>query len=205
MDYLDLELLYNKEKYMTYIAEHKNHVLCSFIRFFVYNENKKFNVLVKEGLMNSEIYHKLAGVVMEHDESKYSDMEFDAYQQRFFGDTGKVESEEEIQLKKENFEKAWKHHYTHNAHHPRFWRTHQYNTETDTIEDAEPGLYDIPLYEIYHMICDWDAMSNAKGGTVIEWYTTKADDEKADMTVNTRAKLEHILSILYDVPEEELR
>ena len=63
----------------------------------------------------------------------------------------------------------------------------------------------MPLFAIYHMICDWQAMSDAKGNTVVQWYTTKADEEKASMTKNTREKVEYILSILYDVPIEELR
>ena len=202
---MTLNELYNRQKYMTYIAEHRGRVMCAFIRIFVYNENKKFNVLVKEGLMNSHIYHKLAEDIMVHDESKYSDEEFDGYIARFYNENEKAQTQEEIALNKEKFDEAWKHHYQNNSHHPMYWKTHHYNQETDTIETMEEGLYDMPLFAIYHMICDWQAMSDAKGNTVVQWYTTKADKEKASMTKNTREKVEYILSILYDVPIEELR
>lgn len=201
---MGFETLYNKQKYLTYIAEHRNYVISAFVRIFVYNENKKFNVLVKEGLMDSKIYHRLAEDIMHHDESKYSDEEFDGYREKFYPDS-QVRTEEENRIVDEKFEQAWAHHKFNNSHHLQYWFIHRYNPDTDTIEDVEEGRYDMPLFAIYHMICDWQGMCGTKGGTVIEWYTTKADDEKSYMTANTRALVDHILSILYDVPEEELR
>ena len=94
-------------------------------------------------------------LIKEHDESKYSEEEFEPYAQKWFGDKKKTRE----------YELAWEHHYMNNEHHPEYW-------------DGE----DMPLIYILEMLCDWGSFSITKGNLreLSDYYFNEAkdDDEK---------------------------
>jgi hypothetical protein len=159
---------YQKE-YKTYIEEHKDRV-------------RQFAEWLKEKLpelfdgVDFDVFNEL---IQEHDDSKWSEEEFEPYAQHFYGD------------KKNDFEyeEAWKHHWTHNEHHPEFWLGE-----------------DMPYIYILEMICDWGSFSIASGNMreLSEFYFNKArDDEEKNLSDNTKIIIEEILEKINSVIEEE--
>ena len=149
-----------QEEYKKYIEEHKERV-------------SKFADWLKENL--PELFEEIDidlfnEIIKEHDESKYSEEEFEPYAQHFYGD------------KKNDFEfgEAWKHHWINNEHHPEFWLGE-----------------DMPYIYILEMLCDWGSFSIDKGNLreLIDFYYTKAkDDEEKNLSDNTKIIIEEILS-----------
>jgi hypothetical protein len=118
-------------------------------------------------------------IIKEHDESKYSDEEFEAYAQHFYGSKDN-DSE---------FEEAWKHHWTNNEHHPEFWLGE-----------------DMPLIYILEMLCDWGSFS-IKSGDFSElskfYYEQAKDDEEKNLSDNTKTIIEEILDKINSVLSSE--
>jgi hypothetical protein len=148
-----------QEEYKKYIVGHKERV-------------KTFADWLKENL--PEVFENVDletfdEVIEEHDDSKYSDEEFEPYAQHFYG------SEDN------DFEysEAWKHHWTHNEHHPEFWLGE-----------------DMPYIYILEMLCDWGSFSVEKGDfhELINYYYDQAkDDEEKNLSENTKEIIEDIL------------
>lgn len=109
-------------------------------------------------------------LIKEHDESKFSEEEFEPYAQKWFGDG----------VKTPEYEEAWKHHWMNNEHHPEFWLGE-----------------DMPYIYILEMICDWGSFSIDKGDfkELSDFYYNKArDDEEKNLSDNTKIIIEEILS-----------
>ena len=168
--YKDIKL--KEKEYEDYINEHVNNVKKA------YNE-RKIPISVVLNLSNDEI-KDLENRIENHDNSKWSDEEFDAYRRHFH-----YISDKEKEESKEDFEKAWKHHYTVNDHHPEHY-----------CLDGEPK--EIPKVAMAELICDWDAMSRKFGGNPLKWYNDNAA-RKFVFNDNTKELLEKALKYLYDV------
>ena len=149
-----------QEEYKQYIINHKKRVT-------------KFADWMKENLpelFNEPGLEDFDELIAEHDQSKFSEEEFEPYAEHFYGS-------------KDNdfeFEQAWEHHYTVNEHHPEHWMGS-----------------DMPLIYILEMICDWGSFSIDKGDIteLIDYYYSKArDDEDKDLSDNTKTIIEEILS-----------
>lgn len=118
-------------------------------------------------------------LIKEHDASKWSEEEFEPYAQRWFGDKKKTLE----------YEEAWKHHWTHNEHHPEFWLGE-----------------DMPYIYILEMICDWGSFSVESGNyqELLDFYYNKARDDKEKMlSDNTKIIIEEILDKIKVVIEQE--
>ena len=118
-------------------------------------------------------------IIKEHDESKYSEEEFEPYAQHFYGD------------KKNDFEfgEAWKHHWLNNEHHPEFWLGE-----------------DMPYIYILEMICDWGSFGVASGNLreLSDFYYNKAkNDEEKNLSDNTKIIIEEILDKINSVLDKE--
>ena len=153
------------EENKKYIEEHKERV-------------SEFADWLKENLpelfehIDIEIFDE---IITEHDDSKFSEEEFEPYAQKWFGD-GKKTFE---------YEEAWKHHWTHNEHHPEFWLGE-----------------DMPYIYILEMICDWGSFSIASGdfNELIDFYYSKAkDDEEKNLSDNTKIIIEEILDKIKNI------
>ena len=148
-----------QEEYKQYIINHKRRV-------------KQFADWLKENL--PELFEEpgvedFDELIAEHDQSKFSEEEFEAYAEHFYGS-------------KDNdfeFDKAWEHHWQNNEHHPEYW-----------------GGRDMPYIYILEMLCDWGSFSIDKGDMteLIDYYYSKAkDDEEKDLSPNTQKIIEEIL------------
>lgn len=169
----------NAEKYKKYIDNHISNVIKAYNEL-IKNEwiNNSYNRDIKEGLI------ALKSIIPNHDASKYSDAEFDAYRAWFY-----PINDEEKENAREDFEMAKKHHYAENDHHPEHW----------VDENGNP--VDMPLVAILHLICDWEAMSYNKEGphlTTMEfWKQTKESKWVNIMTPNTIKTLERLFKLIY--------
>lgn len=124
----------------------------------------------------------LIKICSEHDNSKYTEKEYDAYDSYFYG---KNKTKEVI----DNFNLAWLHHVHQNPHHWQYWILMEDDPKTkDSILIEIPNLY------IFEMICDWWSFSWQKENLneIFKWY----DDHKniIKMHPNSRKKVEHMLS-----------
>ena len=161
-----------QEEYRNYIEEHKARV-------------KQYAEWLKENLpelfenIDLELFNEM---IREHDDSKYSEEEFEAYAQHFYGDKNN-----DLE-----FDEAWKHHWLNNEHHPEFWLGE-----------------DMPYIYILEMLCDWGSFSIASGNLeeLGKYYYEQAkDDEEKNLSENTKIIIEEILekinSVLSSAREE---
>ena len=160
-----------QEEYKQYIIAHKRRV-------------KQFAYWLKENLpevftdidynVDIEDFDEL---IAEHDQSKFSDEEFEAYAQYFYGS-------------KDNdfeFDQAWEHHWMNNEHHPEYWMGK-----------------DMPYIYILEMICDWGSFGIEKGDMteLVDYYYSKArDDKEKNLSDNTKEIIEEILYKIKEVAD----
>lgn len=112
-----------------------------------------------------EFYHvDLYDRIKNHDNSKYEIEEFDAYRKNYY-----PVNKEEKELNKEDFEKAWKHHYESNRHH---WQCRQFDNCKDNKLSKEQIL------DCLENICDWMAVGYDKGDRPYQFYETIKDKIK---------------------------
>lgn len=179
-----LEKNQKQEEYMDYIEGHRNRVQEAYEKYFIplidqdidlnSCSNEEFQIGLKEAQSNIAI----------HDESKYSNAEFDAYRLRFYPTTEESEylqsGDAKIQ-QQQDFEDAWEHHYKNNPHHPKYW----------VQEDG--SIRDMDIKYIIEMLCDWLSF----GGDIRVWYANKADVEKKCMTIRTKEITEELMELIY--------
>ena len=159
---------YQKE-YKDYVIAHKERVT----KFADWLEENCPEVF--EGV-DLDAFHD---IIEEHDESKFSEEEFEPYAQKWFGD-GKKTFE---------YNQAWKHHWLHNEHHPEFWLGE-----------------DMPYIYILEMLCDWGSFSIDKGdlGELSDFYFNKAkDDPEKDLSDATKEIIEDLLIKINSAAERE--
>lgn len=103
--------------------------------------------------------HTMKTQILNHDASKNSPEEYDAYDRYFYGDN---KSFRVVQ----DFQKAWLHHIHENPHHWQHWVL-----VNDEPDEGEVAL-EMPYECIIEMICDWWAFSWQKGdlSEIFSWY-----------------------------------
>jgi hypothetical protein len=122
-----------------------------------------------------------------HDLSKFSPKEFFAYADWFYGDLGiknkcpaKWADKNHCKVK-ENFDKAWEHHYKNNPHHWEYWLD----------QNGKPQFIP-PLYR-EQMIADWEGMALKFGDTAQSYYLKNY--KKINLEYGTRVLLELALDL----------
>ena len=118
-------------------------------------------------------------VIKEHDESKYSEEEFEPYAQRWHGDKKKTLE----------YEEAWKHHWMNNEHHPEYWLGE-----------------DMPYIYILEMLCDWGSFSIDKGdiNELSDFYFNKAiNDSEKNLSDATKEIIEDVLARINTAANKE--
>lgn len=201
-----LDVLLQEEKQNSYTLNHTRNVLVAFLTLYT---PEKILQLEEKGLINDFIIGQLKGDLINHDQSKFSEEEWEGYRKNFF-----PTDEEQFRMKtedgyealvKEEFEIAWQHHYMNNSHHPEYWRyrlpaTSENNTISFSAVRLEQAT-DMDLVSIHHMICDWEAMSINFHTDTIEWFFgDSGKDEREALSTRSRQLTEQILSILF--PEQ---
>ena len=163
--------------YDQYLAEH------------IGNVNKGLNWMLDNlGLKEEKTALEEVMVNFNHDESKYSTEEYDAYDQYFYGGN---RSYKVIQ----DFNYAWLHHIHNNPHHWQYWVLLE--------DDPESGLpykaLEIPIPYIFEMIADWWSFSWKSGNLfeIFNWYA----DHRSKQIINPKSKeiIEYILERIWKV------
>lgn len=170
------QLRVEKEReYIDYIRKHKANVIKAFDEM---TSDSYLNDVYNSDIVNA--LNELKYIIEEHDDSKFSDEEFDAYRANFYpvNDQEKEDNEDAFKL-------AWEHHYKVNDHHPEHW-----------IIDGI--AHDMSLRAILEMICDWQSFYYiGKGGAQEYWNKIKGsnDKESKGITSNTAEQIERILKL----------
>ena len=160
--------------YSEYIVDH-----CANVR-------KAYDYLVEHKIIKDQYLM----YIVHHDLSKWSDEEFKAYDNYFYG---KAKTKEV----KDAFNFAWLHHIHNNPHHWQHW----------VLINDEDGTQALEMPEAYviEMFCDHAAFSFKKGDlTEIEtWYNA----HKADMILhkNTKSLYEELLKKYLTAIKEDLK
>ena len=148
-------------EYNTYIIEHVDNVKKA------YKWLKDHNIILEE----------YSFIIDFHDLSKFSDEEYNAYDNYFYGrKTEKVKKE---------FNYAWLHHIHNNPHHWQHW----------VLINDEDGTHalEMPKEYVVEMISDWWAFSHKSGNLyeIFDWY--KSHKKNMILHENTRKLVEDIL------------
>lgn len=159
------------KEYNSYINEHLNNVRDAYLWL---QEHR----IIKTDI-DDQIYL--------HDDSKYSDDEYRAYDKYFYGKrTKKV---------KEDFDYAWLHHIHNNPHHWQYWVL--VNDDDGTI-----GL-EMPEEYVIEMICDWWSFSWKTNNLyeIFNWY----ENHKNKMILHNKTKklVEDILDKIKEILDNE--
>ena len=152
---------YQKE-YLEYINSHKERV-SQFADWLKDNCPEVF-----EGI-DIDVFDDL---IKEHDESKFSEEEFEPYARKWH-----LEG-----IKTPEYEEAWEHHWKNNEHHPEYWLGE-----------------DMPYIYILEMLCDWGSFSIASGDMkeLSDFYYNKAkDDPEKMLSEATKEIIEDTLSVI---------
>lgn len=174
----------NQNKYTDYIEAHKERVKIAYEKYFLPLLDKELDLQSCSTEEFKEAIKSAINNINIHDDSKYSDIEFEPYRVRFYPTTEEKEllkNSDYLNQQQENFLTAWTHHYKNNPHHPKYWIK-----EDGTIIDME-------LVYIIEMICDWASF----GDDTAAWYQNKAIDEKKAMSTHTKEIVEELLGILF--------
>ena len=103
-----------------------------------------------------EVFNDL---IAEHDESKFSEEEFEPYAKKWYLDG----------INTPEYEAAWEHHWTSNRHH---WECRQYD------ECPEDKITKQQILDCIENVCDWMAVGYDKGNRPYQFYETIKDKIK---------------------------
>ena len=171
-------------EYINYIETHREKVKAAYEKYFVPLIDKELDL---QSCSNEEFQEALRSAVnniSEHDDSKYTDIEFEPYRIKFYptvDEKEQLKNEDFALEQQENFRVAWEHHYKNNPHHPKYW----------VKEDG--SIMDMSLEYIIEMLCDWLSF----GDDIRLWYQNEADSEKKAMSTRTKEIVEELMNIIY--------
>lgn len=158
------ELEMKEQEYMNYIEEHIANVKTVFQK---YGDRLSQELHINKFELERNIY--------KHDMSKFSDDEFNAYRNYYYPCTDE-------KVNKEEFNKAWEHHYRNNPHHPQYW-------------EIDDNIQDMPNIYIAEMLCDWEAMSMKFNSNTYEYYLKERD--KKPFSENTKKILDVVVEKIF--------
>lgn len=132
------------------------------------------------------IENEVRDQIAVHDESKFSNEEYDAYDKYFYGGNRSYEV-------RNDFDKAWLHHIHNNPHHWQHWVLLR--------DDGDIEALDMPMYYIIEMICDWWSFSWNDGDLfeIFTWYGENKDIIK--LSTWTKITVENILDMMKTILE----
>jgi hypothetical protein len=174
---LNAALRLAEKEYTSYIDAHVRNVCKAFEEFG--------EELCKEAGAD---YKEVEKAIYEHDESKYDDVEYDAFREHFYPVEGELKGDPSA------YDKAWLHHLQHNKHHPEHW----------CIVNGKNSItiLDMPPEDVVHMVCDWQSFYYVGKGSAYDFYYN-TDKKEGLLSDNTRELLERLLEIVKPVFEED--
>jgi hypothetical protein len=165
LDRINEDLTDYQKEYKQYILDHKNRVE-QFADWLLENCPEVLDEV------DPDVFWDL---IKAHDESKFSEEEFEPYAKKWHLDG----------IKTPEYEAAWVHHWKNNEHHPEYWLGE-----------------DMPYIYILEMICDWGSFSIASGNMreLSDFYFNKAKEDPEKMLSDaTKEIIEDILSKINSV------
>lgn len=177
------------KEYDQYLEDHINAVIQSYY-YLVNNDIVEYS----EDLENQ---------MTQHDASKRSEEEYDAYDQYFYG----INPAQPSYKTDSDFMYAFLHHLHNNPHHWQYWVLIQ-----DSDESHKEEVLDMPYNYAVEMVCDWwsfswmeywktDDKEQLLG--VFAWYDDNKDSMK--LSDSTRNVVESILERLHENLSQLLR
>ena len=168
------------KQYNEYIKNHKDNVAEAFQWL---NNNIDLKKIFGEDFHAADC---MWNCTYMHDDSKYSQEEYDAYDAYFYGGNKSYEVVE-------NFKRAWLHHIHNNPHHWQHWVLINDNPDEGEI------VLDIPDIYILEMVCDWFSFAIAKDNLkeIFDWYHKHSKYMR--LSDYTRLKVEEILDDIESV------
>lgn len=166
-------------EYDRYLDQHKTNVA----KGFGWLQENLPDVLIGE-------YNYEWQICYDHDYSKTSKEEYNAYDAYFYGGNRSYKVVED-------FKYAWLQHIHNNPHHWQYWILNNDDPDEGTI------VLEMPYNYIVEMICDWWSFSWSKGDLmeIFRWY----DERKNYMKLGPKARdhVERILRYMREALEEE--
>ena len=196
-DIKDREYLLKKAEYLKYIFNHVKNVRKGYDILFGSKKYTKFPSGISSKKWNDSVI-VLNKLVNKHDESKYTEEEFDAYRRHFYPTKLELEEDEDQQRAADKaYEEAWEHHYRNNDHHPEYWK--YFNDKGEKVDTPNAVGVPMPLVSIMHMFCDWyamDAFHNAANHA--DWFRSDASKkERACLNPETKELVKAMFLMLY--------
>ena len=147
----NLRIKLKEREYRKYIEEHRQNVRKAFTEICMCPDLK--------WIVTYDLSCKLFKRIENHDLSKYSEEEFNAYRKYHYP----INYIEKCSVK-EDFDKAWEHHWKTNDHH---WQARQ-NMKEEMTEEIELACLE--------NICDWLAMGYKFNDRPIQYYNKHKDE-----------------------------
>ena len=167
-----LKIKLKERAYKNYIVAHQMAIYDAFVEMVMCEELRYL-------WDDQEFYNKMIDRIAAHDNSKFSEEEFEAYRKYFYPIDEKEKSEV-----KDAFDKAWQHHLECNDHH---WQHRKDSTEfTEETQLA-----------ILENVCDWMAMGYVFGDRPYEYY----EEHKEAITLPSKDK-EFLEFVIYALEKD---
>lgn len=180
------ETISKTREYLNYIERHYDNVQKAF------NEVTEKLSKVEGSLINDDaIYYLLKGEVENHDLSKLGVQEFVQYRRKFFSTKEELRNSDP-EIIKEDFNRAWEHHYLNNDHHWEYINS-SWSSEGETLGNK---------VRIIHMVIDWTAMGYEFGDNARLYY--EANRDKIELLPSCRKYLNEVLDAVVPKPKEKL-
>lgn len=193
----DQEYLLRKAEYLKYIYNHVKNVRKGYDILFGSKKYTKHPMGISPTEWNDTVI-VLDRIVNKHDDSKYTEEEFEPYRRHFYPTKIEQEADEDAQKKaEEDYEAAWEHHYRVNDHHPEYWK--YIDDKGEHIDTPNKVGSPMSLTAVMHMFCDWFAMDEFyKAKNHADWYRSDASKEEREcLNPETKDLIREMFMLLY--------
>ena len=190
------ELKQKEEEYKKYLANHIAGVKEAYEKYGM--EMIKCLFPADEPSVIDDLYTTIKYTIIEkHDSSKYENLEFSIYRQKFYPIEG------EPKVDNDEFIMAWLHHIHNNPHHLEHWIA--YVDCASNLSQSTKILVDMPNEYIIEMMCDWLSMEANGNDSVEDYYNNNKSSIMDKATVLTIAKIEIILESISKIKQEHIQ
>ena len=175
--------------YDTYLRDHINSVTTAAAWIFKNCDGKRLAEILPDAVKENEGSGRFPSF-SNHDASKYSAEEYDAYDGYFYGPNGINNRDGAREDIERAFQYAWLHHIHNNPHHWQHWILHN--------DDMDEGIVvlDMPDRYILEMICDWWSFSWRKGNLWSMWDWLSSSDGYIELSEKTNEKVSAVLELI---------
>lgn len=160
-------------EYAEYLAEHQK------------NFKHAYRFLVDNDIYTRTCMSGLESIITTHDESRYSDDEYEAYDAYFVCVKSNTDIPEDV-IK--SFAYARLHHIHNNPHHCEYWLAYD-------LDKRQVLSLEMPPHYVVEYVCDWYAFLKTHSGT-FDIQTWNDSSEKDLLHHNSRELAERLMKIL---------